>query len=54
MIRTIIKLDLNVNDLEASENAALHSALDTCVNSRDILLGDSAADNVVDELVSCT
>ncbi len=54
MVRTVIQFNLAVNYLEACEYAAFHSAPDTCVNSRDILLGDRAADYLVYELVACT
>ena len=52
MIRTIIQGDLDINDGIASENAGLHSALDTIVNSGDIFLRNSAANDTVDELVT--
>ena len=52
MIRTIPQGDLDINDGIASENAGLHRTLDTIVNSGDIFLRDSAANDTVDELVT--
>ena len=54
MIRSIVQLNLNVNYLEACENTILHSALDTCVNCRNVFLRNSTADNLVDELIALT
>ena len=48
MVRTIPQGDLDIDDGIASENAGLHSALDTIVNSGDIFLRDSAANDTVD------
>ena len=52
MIRAIVQGDLNVNNGVSSQNAGLHCALNTGVNSGDILLGDGAANNGIDELVT--
>ena len=52
MIRTIPQGDLDVNDRIACQNAGLHSTLDTVVDSRDVFLRDSAANDGVDELVT--
>ena len=52
MIRTIPQGDLDINDGIAGENTGLHRALDTIVNSGDIFLRDSAANDTVDELIT--
>ena len=52
MIRTIPQGDLNINDGITGENTGLHRALDTIVNSGDIFLRDSAANDTVDELIT--
>ena len=39
MIGTIIKSNLQVNNREAGHDTCLHCALNTGINSRDILLG---------------
>ncbi len=52
MIRTIIKRNLYVNNLIARKHAGRHSALDTCVNSGDIFLRNSAADDCVDKFIA--
>ena len=52
MVRTIPQGDLDIHNGIASENAGLHRALDTIVNSGDIFLRDSAANNTVDELIT--
>ena len=52
VIRTIVQRDLHVNNVVASKYAGQHGALDTLVNSRDILLRNGTADNCVDELVA--
>ena len=54
MIRTIPQGDLHVNDRIASQNTGLHSTLDTVVDSRDVFLRDSAANDGVDELITLT
>ena len=54
MIRTIPQGDLDVNDRIACQNAGLHSTLDTVVDSRDVFLRDSAANDGVDELITLT
>ena len=54
MIRTIPQGDLDVNDRIASQNAGLHSTLNTVVDSRDVFLRDRAANDGVDELVTLT
>mgnify|MGYP006878176846 CR=1 FL=1 len=54
MIRTIPQGDLDINDGIAGENTGLHRALDTIVNSGDIFLRDSAANDTVDELITLT
>ena len=52
MIGSVVKLNLDVNNGISGKNTALHSAFDTGVNSRDIFLRDSTADNGVDELIA--
>ena len=52
MIRTIPQGDLDINDRIASQNAGLHSTLDTIVDSRDVFLRDGTANDGVDELVT--
>ena len=52
MIRTIPQGDLNINNRIACQNASLHSTLNTVVDSRDVFLRDSAANDSVDELVT--
>ena len=52
MIRTIPQGDLDVNDRIACQNAGLHSTLNTVVDSRDVFLRDSAANDGVDELIA--
>ena len=52
MIRAIIQGDLDVNDRIACQNTGLHSTLDTVVDSRDVFLRDSAANDGVDELIA--
>ena len=54
MIRAIPQGDLDVNDRIACQNAGLHSTLDTVVDSRDVFLRDSAANDGVDELITLT
>ena len=54
MIRTIPQGDLHVNDGITSQNTGLHSTLDTVVDSRDVFLRDSAANDGVDKLVTLT
>ena len=52
MVRAIVQGDLNIHHVVASQHAGEHGSLDTLVNSGDILLGNGAANNGVDELVS--
>ena len=52
MVRTIPQGDFDIDDGIASENAGLHSALNALINSGDIFLRDSAANDTVDELVT--
>ena len=52
MIRSVIKSDFDIDNVEACENARLHCALDTGLCGSDILLRDSSADDLVDELVA--
>ena len=52
MIRTIPQGDLDIHDGITGENTRLHSALNTVVNSGDIFLRDSAANDTVDELIT--
>ena len=52
MIRTIPQGDLDINNRIACQNASLHSTLNTVVDSRDVFLRDSAANDSVDELVT--
>ena len=52
MIRTIPQGDLDINNRIACQNAGLHSTLNTVVDSRDVFLRDSAANDSVDELVT--
>ena len=54
MIRTIPQGDLDINNRIACQNAGLHSTLNTVVDSRDVFLRDSAANDGVDELVTLT
>ena len=54
MVRTIPPGDLDIHHGIAIENAGLHRALDTIVNSGDIFLRDSAANDTVDELITLT
>ena len=52
MVGSIVQLNLYVNNIVACYNAAEHSALDTLIDSGNVFLGNSAADNRVDELVA--
>ena len=52
MIRTIIKLNFYVNYVVTCNNTGKHCALDTLVNSRNVFLRNSTADNVVDKFVA--
>ena len=52
MIGAVPQSDLDIHDGIASQNAGLHRALDTVVNSGDVFLRDSAANDSVDELVT--
>ena len=52
MVRTVLQGDLHVHNGVASQDTGLHSALDTLVDGRDVLLGNIAADNGVDELIA--
>ena len=52
MIRTIPQGDLDIHDGITGENTGLHRALNTVVNSGDIFLRDSAANDTVDELIT--
>ena len=52
MVRTIIKGYLNVNYRIAGQNSGFHSSLYTLVDCGNVFLGNSAADNLVDELVA--
>ncbi len=52
MIGAVVQGDLYVHHGVAGHGAGEHSALDTGVDGRDILLGDSAAHHLVDELVA--
>ena len=54
MVGTVVQGNLHVNDVVAGQNTGLHSALDTVVNSGDVLLGNSTAHDSVDELVALT
>ena len=47
MVRTIPQGDLDINDGIAGKNTGLHRALDTIVNSGDIFLRDSAANDTL-------
>mgnify|MGYP007027758242 CR=1 FL=1 len=52
MIRTVIQGNLHVHHGEASHNAGLQGTLDTGIDSGNELLGDGAANDSVDELVT--
>ena len=52
VIRSIVKSDLDVNNVEACKNARLHCTLDTGLCRSDIFLRDSATDDLVDELIT--
>ena len=52
MIRAVVQGDFDVNHGVASQNTGLHGALDTLVNGANVLFGDSAAHDGVDELVA--
>ena len=54
MIGAVPQSDLDIHDGIASQNAGLHRALDTVVNSGDVFLRDSAANNTVDKLITLT
>ena len=54
MIRTIPQGNLDINNRIACQNASLHSTLNTVVDSRDVFLRNSAANDGVDELVTLT
>ena len=54
VVRTVVQGYLDVNNRIACEDTGVKSALDTCVNSRNELLRDRTADNVVAELVALT
>ncbi len=50
--RTVEQGDLHVEDREASDNTGLQCLLDALVDRGDVLLGNDAADDGVDELVA--
>src|SRR6185437_11568726 len=50
--RAVDQLDPNVDDRVAGQNARFHRLLDAEVDRRDVLLGNLAADDLVDELVA--
>ena len=52
MVRAIVQGDLHVHNGVAGQNTGLHRALNTGIDGGDILLGDGAANNGVDELVT--
>ncbi len=52
MIRTIVQRDLDIHDRVAGQNTGEHGALDTGIDRGIVFLGDRAADDGVDELVT--
>ena len=54
MVRTIIEFNTAVNNVVASYNTSLHSALDTGVNSRDIFFRNATTCDLVNEFVAFT
>ena len=52
MVRTVYKRYLHIYDLIAGEHTRLHCALDALIDTGDILLGDSAAGDLVDKLIA--
>ena len=54
MIRTVKQSYNTVNNRIPCQYAGLHCALDTSVNSRDVLFRDRAADDLVAELITLT
>ena len=52
MVRAVEQGNLHVHNGIARQNTCFHRALNTSVDGRDILLGDGAAHNGVDELVT--
>ena len=47
MVRTVYQSTFYVNNRVTGENTCLHCALNTCVNSRNIFLRNSTADNLI-------
>ena len=52
MIRTIIKCNLNINNIIVCKNTRKHSTLDTLVNCWDIFLRNSTTNDCIDELIA--
>ena len=52
MVRTVIEINLHVDDVVAGENTGEHSALDTLINRRNVLLRDGATNDRVNELIA--
>ena len=49
MVRTVEEGNLDVNNIEARKHAGEHCTLDACFDGVEVFLGNSAADNIVDE-----
>ena len=52
VVRAVYKRYLHIYDLIAGEHTRLHCALDALIDTGDILLGDSAAGDLVDKLIA--
>ena len=52
MIRTIVQRDLDIDDRVTGENTGEHGALNTGIDRGNVFLGDGAADEGVDKLVT--
>ena len=52
MVRTVVQRDLDIDDRVTGENAGEHGALNTGIDRGNVFLGDRAADERVDELVT--
>src|SRR5215217_7051834 len=53
VVRTVDKLDLDIDHGVASDNAGIQRLPDTLVHARDVLSRDDTADDLVVELVTC-
>ena len=52
MVRTIVEFDADVDYRVAGQHAGLHRALNTGIDSRNIFLRNSSADNCVYEFIA--